>query len=130
MQKLWVSLAWISVGSIFGAALRYLAAIAAQRYSLTFPFGTLAVNWAGCFLIGCLTTLSAETGVVTAEARLLLVTGFCGSFTTLSSMVYEFAQFIKTQEIWLAGVYWGATFFGAFGWFYLGGILIKLLLRL
>ena len=130
MQKIWTSLAWISIGSILGAALRYLTTLAAQRYSITIPYGTLTANWAGCFLIGCLTTLSAETGVLSSEARLLLITGFCGSFTTLSSMVYELSQFIKTNELWLAGVYWGVTFFGAFAWFYLGGILIKLFLRL
>lgn len=130
MQKIWISLVWIGIGSIFGATLRYLTTLAAQRYSLSFPYGTLMANWAGCFLIGCLTRLSAETGVLTSEARLLLVTGFCGSFTTLSSMIYELSQFVETQEFWLAGMYWGITFFGAFVWFYLGGILIKLLLRL
>jgi CrcB protein len=130
MNQLWFSLLWVSGGSVAGAVSRYLVTVAAQRYSLTFPVGTLAVNWAGCFLIGCLTMLSTEAGVLKPEARLLLITGFCGSFTTLSSMIYEGAQFLKTQEFWFMGLYWGATFLGALGWFYLGGILIKLLLRL
>ncbi len=130
MQKLWLSVLWISGGSIVGATLRYLTALAAQRYSLTFPFGTLAANWGGCFVIGCLAALIVETDLLTTETRLFFITGFCGSFTTLSSLVYECAQLLKAHEFWLAGVYWGTTFFGAFGWFYLGGILMKRLLHL
>ena len=129
MNKVFWSLFFISGGSIFGAGLRYLTALAAQRYSITFPFGTLAVNWAGCFFIGCVTTLISEAGVLTSEQRLFLITGFCGSFTTLSSMVYESAQLVKAHEFWFAGVYWGATCVGAFGWFYLGVFMIKLLLH-
>jgi fluoride exporter len=130
MNKLWFSLLWISGGSICGAVLRYLVTLAAQQYAITFPFGTLIVNWSGCFIIGVLTTMISEAGGLTTEARLFLITGFCGSFTTLSSMIYEFSQLLKTHELGLAGVYWGATFLGAFGWFYLGGVLVKFLLRL
>ena len=129
MKNTLISLAWVGGGSMLGAILRYLTTLATQQYALTFPVGTLAVNWFGCLFIGFLAGLGAKTGVFTTEARLFLLTGFCGSLTTLSSLMYEIAQFIKSNEFWLAGLYFSLTFVGALGWFYGGVLLSALLLR-
>jgi fluoride exporter len=61
----------------------------AGRAGATFPWGTLAVNLAGSFLIGILVTMADEKGTIGPGARLFLVVGFLGGFTTFSSFSIE-----------------------------------------
>ena len=67
--------------------------------------------------------------LLSTEARLFLATGVCGGYTTLSSLVYELAQFVDDGEIMHASIYFAATFAGAVIAFYLGTMLTALLLR-
>lgn len=77
-------------GGLVGAILRYLTVNWAQRQFVSaMPVGTLIVNIVGSFLIGLLMTLSRETGLISPELRLLLVTGLLGGFTTFSAFSYE-----------------------------------------
>ena len=79
------------------------------RYSLThityhflgegFPYGTLIVNLTGCFIIGILATFSSGTFFLTYNHRILLVTGFCGAFTTFSTFIFDSAHLVKEGEI-------------------------------
>lgn len=74
----------VGLGGAAGSMLRY----AIQRMgNAGFPFGTLLVNIAGCFLIGVLWGLSAQG--MSEQKKLLLATGFCGGFTTFSSFSQE-----------------------------------------
>jgi CrcB protein len=74
----------VGIGGGIGSILRYLL----QRWLNTnFPYGTLLVNIGGCLLIGLLWGLF--TRHVDEQRRLLLVTGFCGGFTTFSTFTYE-----------------------------------------
>jgi CrcB protein len=52
------------------------------------PWGTMAVNVIGCFLIGLLSGLSLG-GQISPTTKLVLVTGFCGGFTTFSTFMNE-----------------------------------------
>lgn len=81
----------VGAGGFAGAVLRYLLGGAVQVLSRTvaFPWGTFAVNVAGCFAIGAITYYAEERGVLGTEARLLLVTGFLGGFTTFSAYGHE-----------------------------------------
>ncbi|MFI1968252.1 chromosome condensation protein CrcB [Streptomyces cinnamoneus] len=78
---------WLLVvaGAMAGAPLRYLTDRAVQsRHDSVFPWGTFAVNVAGCLILGLLTGALPDDRV-----RLLLGTGFCGALTTYSTFSYE-----------------------------------------
>jgi CrcB protein len=86
----------IGLGGIVGANLRYaVSGWAATRFGAGFPYGTLIVNLAGCFVIGLF------LGVLTArfpdqtDARLLVATGFLGAETTFSTFAYESVILIR-----------------------------------
>jgi CrcB protein len=61
--------------------------------------------------------------------RLLLATGFCGGFTTMSSFIYELGQFVQDKEYFYASTYFFATLAGAALAFLLGLLLSELMLR-
>jgi len=108
-----MSFMYVGAGGCIGAAARYGVSLLLREYSLTWPLGTLVVNVAGCFVIGLLAEMWARTGSVTPEMRLLLATGFCGGFTTMSSFVYELAQLVRAHEYFHAGWYGVATVAGS-----------------
>ena len=88
-------LLFVSIGSFFGGGMRYLAALLQNRLMTTsavvcgsFPWATFAVNVIGCLLIGLLTGI-ASSGHLPAQWKLVLVTGFCGGFTTFSTFMNE-----------------------------------------
>lgn len=96
----------IALGAAIGANLRYgLAAWAAQRLGGAWPYGTFIINVLGCLLIGALLTLAATRLPLSEPARLLLVTGLLGGFTTFSTFGYESYTLLTTGN-WLgAGLY-------------------------
>lgn len=57
-----------------------------------FPWGTFCVNVVGCALFGFVLVLAEERHFIHDEARLVLLVGFMGSFTTFSSFIYESAS--------------------------------------
>ena len=80
----------VALGGLVGSVARYwLAGWVQSAHGSQFPFGTLVVNVLGSFAIGALMTLSLERGMISPEVRLLLTTGFCGGFTTMSTFSYE-----------------------------------------
>jgi CrcB protein len=80
-----VTLLLVALGAAVGAPLRYLADRAARgRFGDAAPWGTLAVNVAGSYLLGLLAALPVG-GAVTALAG----TGFCGALTTWSTLSWE-----------------------------------------
>lgn len=122
-------LAYVGLGGMFGAILRYLLSLAGQALALNFPAGTLVANLAGCFLIGVIMQLVFKTDWPPGELRLLLATGFCGGFTTLSSFVYELHAYLSEHDYFLAAAYMAATLVGAMACFYLGMLLVSVLVR-
>ena len=90
--------AWSSLaaGSLAGGFARYFMAGAVYRsLGASFPYGTFLVNMLGCFLIGLFDCLAAERFVLDPAARLLLMTGFCGAFTTFSTLILETSNLMK-----------------------------------
>jgi fluoride exporter len=116
-------------GGVFGTVLRYLTTVATAKLSLTFPYGTLVANLLGCFIIGVVVEMTADSNIVSTEARIFLATSLCGGFTTLSSVVYELAEMLRDGELLFGSVYFVATFAGALVCSYIGTLTVGLLLK-
>lgn len=99
----------VSIGSFFGGGARYLVSKMVQgMIAVPFPLGTMTVNVIGCLLIGFLSGLPWSGNVLSPTMKLMLTTGFCGGFTTFSTMMNETATLNNTGEhvllvIYLAG---------------------------
>ncbi len=120
----------VGLGSMAGGMSRYGLTLATQNVSaFSLPYGTLLSNLLGCLAIGVLAGIGAKTGLLTSELRLLLATGFCGGFTTMSSFIYELGQFVQDKEYLFASTYFLATLGGAALAFVLGLALSGLILR-
>jgi CrcB protein len=104
-------LLWVGFGGFAGAVMRYLASGWVQQASgsVTFPWGTLAVNAAGCLAIGALSYLADTRGILHPEARLFLIVGVLGGFTTFSAFGNETMNLLRDGENLLAGANVGAS---------------------
>ncbi|HEY6763409.1 MAG TPA: fluoride efflux transporter CrcB [Candidatus Sulfotelmatobacter sp.] len=86
----------ISVAAILGANLRYiLSRFAAREFGPIFPYGTLFINILGSFIVGLFIVWTTERVLLDPRWRLLVVIGFCGSFTTFSSYAFETMSFFE-----------------------------------
>ncbi|MFH1856041.1 MAG: fluoride efflux transporter CrcB [Candidatus Omnitrophota bacterium] len=94
----------VGIGGFVGAVLRYVLSGAFQKISHYpwFPFGTLAVNLIGCFLIGILGGYADNAGAFSANVRLFLFLGILGAFTTFSTFGYETLALVRDYEIFAA----------------------------
>lgn len=90
----------VAVGGSIGAAARYLVSLwAAERFGANFPYGTLIVNVAGCFIIGAFMTLTTERMIVSPYWRLIFAVGFLGGLTTFSSFGYETLRLVEDANL-------------------------------
>ena len=80
----------VMLGGSRGAASRYgVSLLTARLFGPQFPYGTMVVNLAGCFLIGLLFALADRSRLLTPDVRLLLITGYLGALTTFSTFSLE-----------------------------------------
>ena len=91
----------ISLGAIVGANARYLLSrFAARELGPIFPYGTLFINIVGSAVVGFFMIWTTERVLADPRWRLLIVVGFCGSFTTFSSYAFETMAYFE-QGQWL-----------------------------
>ncbi len=105
-RTLSLRIALVFVGGGCGSVGRYLVALwAARSFGATFPWGTLTVNVAGCFIIGVLATLADEIGAFGPDTRVFFVVGVLGGFTTFSSFSLEAWRLVGGSELVRAALY-------------------------
>lgn len=95
----------VALGGGIGSLCRYLLSLLNVS---AFPWGTFTVNVFGSLLIGLLVGL-VNRGNLSPEMKLLLVTGFCGGFTTFSTFASESFGMLKAGEVVLAAIYVGVS---------------------
>ncbi|MDO9300448.1 MAG: fluoride efflux transporter CrcB [Anaerolineales bacterium] len=112
-----INILLVGFGGFVGSILRYLVSGYVQQStkSIDFPYGTLAVNVIGCFIIGFLAQLAEERGMFTSESRLFVFVGILGGFTTFSSFGNETLNLARDSQTLNALANIGANvFFGLF----------------
>ncbi len=88
------------IAGAIGTVSRYLLGGFVYRCCGTgFPYGTLAVNLLGCFVIGFLATMAEKKFFFGSDVRTFWMIGFCGAFTTFSSLIFETDGLIRDGEI-------------------------------
>ncbi|MFB6205801.1 MAG: CrcB family protein [Haloglomus sp.] len=92
----------IAAGGFVGAALRF--AVAEIMPAGALPWGTLAANVTGAFLLSILLYENRLVGALNPETRLVVGTGFCSSFTTYSTFAVETAELAQTPGLPLFAV--------------------------
>lgn len=87
----------IGLGGFFGSICRYFVSLLTARLlpSPFIPYGTLAVNISGCFLIGLLSGFFDARQIVSPEIRAMILIGVLGGFTTYSSFGIEVVTLFK-----------------------------------
>ena len=135
MRVVLYSYLFVAVGGAVGAMARFGLNVYLQR-DVEFPWGTIVANLLGCLLMGVIAQLIASTawfnaaGIIPDQYRLLFAVGFCGSFTTLSSMVLEMNTMLQKNEIFYSFTYFVGTLIGGFACFYIGVMCVRILMQL
>ncbi|MDP4199034.1 MAG: fluoride efflux transporter CrcB [Bacteroidota bacterium] len=105
------TLAFLAVGAVCGTTGRYAIGMWLSRWSFAppdFPWPTFIINVTGSLLLGFL--MRYLTGVAsTPHVRLMLTTGFCGAYTTMSTFSYEFISLMTERQYLTAAFYMGGT---------------------
>ncbi|MBR5864524.1 MAG: fluoride efflux transporter CrcB [Alistipes sp.] len=98
------------IGGFCGTCLRYLTGRLCHLWELGgFPLGTFVVNVIGSFIIGALLGLAERNNVITPTMNVLLVTGFCGGFTTFSSFADDIFLLMQHRHWTMFALYTGLS---------------------
>ncbi len=105
----------VLLGGGIGSVARYLLSYFLNKNNNTnFPWATFIANGFGCLLIGFLFGYIQKNNLQNETLKLLLITGFCGGFTTFSTFSLENIQFIQNQNYNLAIIYTLTSIFVGF----------------
>jgi fluoride exporter len=88
----------VGLGGFVGAILRYWISGWIQSGFVTFPIGTLGVNFLGSLLLALIMYASEYRGLFGEEARVFLTIGVLGSFTTMSTFSFESMKLLEQSE--------------------------------
>jgi CrcB protein len=111
-----MTFAWVVVGAAVGAPARYAVSRGLNRLR-GFPWGTLAVNVSGSFVLGVVLGHVAASEAGPARGWQVGVVAFCGAFTTYSAFAVESVELDRVRALlYTAVTIAGALGAGALGW--------------
>ena len=94
------SILLVGLGSFVGGSLRYAISLLMKNICPSgFPWGTLAVNLIGCFVIGMAFALFSKCNSISSNWYLFIATGICGGFTTFSAFANESMQMLQAGQL-------------------------------
>lgn len=95
---------FVFVGAGIGGMLRYWGSNYVYKFlPPTFPYGTLAVNVVGSFILGLIIYFLDSNQLINQQVRIFLTIGICGGLTTFSTFSFETINFLKEREYLIAG---------------------------
>jgi CrcB protein len=118
----------VAIGGALGAVARFGVTGWLYNSNIAIPAGTFVSNLLGCLIMGIVAELVAtsawfhDAGFFPDHYRLLFAVGFCGSFTTLSALIFELNDMMQRDQFLTAFSYMFGTFLGGFACFYLGAM--------
>ena len=117
----------IAIGGGCGSVARFL--LAREMWYLLgnfLPYGTLAVNVLGSFVLGWLATVFLDRPEINSALQLGVAVGFLGAFTTFSTFSFESVQLLLSGAVWRAALNVTANAVACLGMCYLGMRLARL----
>jgi fluoride exporter len=112
---MWIKLLLIALAGAAGTLSRYgLGKCMQNLLGESFPWGTVTVNLLGCLAFGLAYSAFMERWPTSGEARIVILVGFMGGFTTFSTYMFEFAEQLRSAQWLAAGAYFTLHNFG--GW--------------
>lgn len=98
-SSLFQNLIWLALAGALGTISRWGLGLMVQRWlGFSFPWGTLVVNVLGCFLFGLVWSLAENKFFISNAARVVILTGFMGAFTTFSTFAFETGEMMRHGE--------------------------------
>lgn len=99
---MFLKLVSVFIGGGIGAVLRYFSTILSNKIFTTSIFGTLFVNIAGCFFIGCVLGVTTnKPNMLSDLSKTFLTVGLLGGLTTFSTFNIEVFELIKSDKLFL-----------------------------
>jgi fluoride exporter len=99
---------WVAIGGALGSVTRFwVNGLISEKFGATFPWGTLAINVTGSFVIGIIGALAIPEGRMDSPSRQFatqfLMIGICGGYTTFSSFSLQTLNLLRDREWLYAG---------------------------
>jgi CrcB protein len=117
----------VFAGGGLGSVARFLVSKFFSSWQPLFPFATLTSNFLSCVIFGLVIILCTDRLNVGPTLKLLMLTGFCGGFSTYSSFTFETVELFKNGHSGMALSNVFLNFFLSVGGLYLGFAIAKFL---